>query len=112
MHLVGGGAWLFEKSSRRDSCCARFSRGTGPETPGESPAGPGPKLPANLPRTLARNSREGLPRARAQDSRGDLPHPGLGFKVWAPNNDPPTPINTETQTIWRMRMTTPSHLQG
>ena len=81
---VGGGRLVSQKSSCCESCCARFSRGTGPETPGESPAGPGPKLPANLPRNLARNSREGLPRARAQDSRGDLPHPGLGFKVWPP----------------------------
>ena len=55
--LWGGGAWLFEKSSRRESCCARFSRGTGPETPGESPAGPGPKLPGDPPRAPDRNSR-------------------------------------------------------
>ena len=54
---VWGGRLVSQKSSCCESCCARFSRGTGPETPQESPAGPGPKLPGDPPRAPDRNSR-------------------------------------------------------
>ena len=54
---VGGGRLVSQKSSCCESCCARFSRGTGPDTPKESPADPGPKLPGDPPRPPDRNSR-------------------------------------------------------
>ena len=50
-----------------------ISRGTGPETPGRSPAGPGPTLPGNLLR------------ARDQTSCGIWPDPVQGLR-FAPKN--------------------------